>query len=54
MYNKIIGYKYVIGNYVKYITTKHENNFKNWKIYIRRKLWQLRHEYQNWKYLKIG
>jgi len=36
MYNKIIGYKYVIGNFVKYNTTKHEDNFKIWKIYIRK------------------
>ena len=28
MYNKIIGYKYVIGNFVKNIMTKHEDNFK--------------------------
>jgi len=34
MYNKIIGYKYVIENFVKYSTTKHEDNFKIWKIYI--------------------
>jgi len=36
MYNKIIGYKYVIGNFVKNIMTKHEDNFKIWKIYIRK------------------
>ncbi len=36
MYNKIIGYKYVIENFVKYNTTKHEDNFKIWKIYIRK------------------